>query len=238
MIENLKILSLMRFQDSYLVSTRAQLFQNELNWIFMKSGSHPDEALFISYAYKGENFPAYFQQLSIIFDKAGIKLTDINSGDPAGLIAGAQFLVVGGGDILTFFNRMDSLISPAFNPYFAIMDRVQNGVPYVGWNEGSAVVSPKYFVPPSSLLRPGINASPFEIICGYADSQQSDSAILNFLLTNPSIPRVIGQPKALVNDGGSSVRLEETGGGMINSPTSPYPIVITYTILDGNLNKS
>jgi hypothetical protein len=172
--------------------------------------------------------------VSEIFAKAGIRLTDITSGDPAVLIAAAKFIVVGGGDIATFISRMNSLKSPVFDPYAAIKARVANGVPYIGWNEGSAIASPKYFVPPASTLIPGINASPFQIICNYRDSAQNKSAIFNFLNTNPGIKKAIAQVDQLKPDG-TSVRLEDTGGGIIASSTEPYPIIIRFKIVDGVL---
>jgi len=233
-----KILSLMRFQDSYLISPRGMLFENELKWVFQKTGSKPEEALFISYAYLGNDYPAYFSQVSDIFKKQGVKLTDITSGNPEELIANARFIVIGGGDIGTFYKKMDSLITPAFNPYLAILDSVQHGVPYMGWNEGSGVISPKYFMPPANALLAGINGSPFEIICNYPDSPQSDAAILNFLLTNTTIPEVAGQPQTSGSGNEGSVRLEETGGGIILTPTVPFPFVIRYKVVNGVLIKN
>jgi len=230
----IKALSLMSFQDSYHVSVRDPLFQKELNWIFLKTGIQPSDALFISYAYKGDNYPAYFQQVYEIFAKTGIHLTDINSGDPAGLIAASKLIVVGGGDIATFISRMNSLKSPVFDPYAAIKARIADGVPYIGWNEGSAIASPKYFVPPASAVNTGINASPFQIICNYRNSAQNKTAIFNFLMTNPGIKKVIAEVDQLKPDG-TSVRLEDTGGGIIDSPTEPFPIIIRFKIVNGVL---
>ena len=229
-----KAMSLMNFQDSYLVSARGQLFQNELDWVLLKTGTHPSDALFISYAFKGDNYPAYFLSVSDIFAKAGIKLTDITSGDPAGLIAASKLIVTGGGDIATFMTKMNSLITPAFNPFTAIKNKVEGGVPYLGWNEGSVIISPKYFAPPSNALLPGINVSPYQIACHYQNSSQNKTAIFDFLITNPLIKKVIGQVDQLKHDG-TSVRLEETGAGMIDSATAPFPIVIRFKIVNGIL---
>ena len=232
-----KALTLMNFQDSYTVSPRDPLFQIELNWLFLKTGIHPTDALFISYAYKGANYPVYFKAVSDIFTKAGISLKDITSGNPADLIAAAKLIVVGGGDITTFINKMNSLITPAFNPYTAIKNRIDGGVPYIGWNEGSGIVSPKYFTPPSSSLLTGINASPFQIVCNYKDSSTSKTAIFNFLQANNTIIKVICQVDASA-PGGSSVRLEDNGAGMIDSATDPYPTVIKFKIVGGVLQES
>jgi len=232
-----KALTLMNFQDSYRVSLRGKLFQDEMNWVFLKTGIHPSDALFISYAYKGDNYPAYFQGVTDIFAKAGIKLNDIASGDPAALIATAKVIVVGGGDIATFMNKMNGLITPAFNPYIAIKNKVEGGVPYIGWNEGSGIISPKYFVPPSNSLLTGINVSPFQIVGNYVSSAANKKAIFDFLVANPAIKKVICQVDRPGGDG-TSVRLEESGSGMIDSPTAPFPTVINYKIVNGVLIES
>jgi len=232
-----KILTLMNFKDSNSVTERDSLFQKELNWVSLKTGGLPPNALFISYAYKGVNYPAFLQQVTDVFAKAGIRLVDITTGDPASLIGSSKMIVICGGDTNSLIDKLESLITATFNPYIAIKNRIDAGIPYIGWNQGSSIVSPKYFAPPSSLLSTAFNVSPFQIICGYLNDYQSDTAILNFLNANGSIKKVIGQPESLKKDE-SSVRLEETGGGMIDSQTAPYPIVINYTVVDNKLIKS
>lgn len=232
-----KILTLMNFKDSYSVTVRDPLFQKELNWVLLKAGSLPATALFISYAFKDVNYPAFLKQVTDIFAKAGITLVDITSGDPASLIGSSKMIVICGGDANSLIDKLSSLITATFNPYTAIKNRIDAGIPYIGWNQGSSIVSPKYFAPPSSLLSTAFNVSPFQIICGYPNDSQSDTAILNFLITNTTIKKVIGQPESNIKDE-SSVRLEETGGGMIDTPTAPYPLVINYTVVAGKLIKS
>lgn len=121
-----------------------------------------------------------------------------------------------------------------FNPYEAIKTRVANGIPYIGWNEGSAIVSPKYFTPPLNAISQGINASPFQIVCHYQDVPVNKTAIFNYLKNNPGIKKVIAQVDSLTPDG-SSVRLEETGAGMIDGATAPFPVVIRFKIVNGIL---
>jgi hypothetical protein len=232
---NSKVISLMNFADSYTVKTRAQLFQNELNWISAKTGRMPSQALFIPYAYKGGNYPGFFRDVADIFSLSGVRLTDITTGDPAGLIAAAEAIVVCGGDITALINKLKSLITPAFNPFNTLKDRINSGIPYIGWNEGSAIISPKYFGAPSTLLSPGINACPFQIITNYKDPSQNRNSVKNYLLTNTFISKAIAMTD--VYDG-SSVRLEESGSGMIDNATVPYPLVITYKIVNGNLEES
>ncbi len=230
-----KVMTLMNFQNSYSVLAEEPVIQDELKWVFVTSGIHFTDALFIPYAYKDVNYPGYFKDVSDIFTKAGIKLTDINTGNPATMIAAAKLIVVGGGDITTFMNNMNSLKTPTFNPFTAIKDRADNGIPYIGWNEGANIISPKYFTPPSSPLFSGINASPFQIVCNYQDSSQSRTAIFNFLQSNITIKKLICQ---VTKPDGTSVRLEDSGAGMINSATQPYPDVINFEIVGGQLQES
>ena len=235
---NTKALTLMNFADSYAVSARGQLFQNEINWVFLKSGFKPSSALFISYAYKGANYQAYFKEVSDIFAKEGIQLTDIISGDPAGLIATAKAFVVGGGDILTFINKMNSLITPSFNPYLAIRNMVTAGIPYIGWNEGSNIISPKYFTPPELPIPNGINFSPYQIVCNYRDSELNRSSIFNYLNNNTSVNLLIGQQTDQAAPDGTAVRLEESGSGLLSSGTAPFPAIIRFKIVNGVLVAS
>jgi hypothetical protein len=228
-------LSLMNFPDSYTVKTRALIFQNELNWIASKTGKMPSSALFISYAYKGSNYNGFFLDTAAIFAKAGVKLVDITSGDPAALIMSAEAIVTCGGDITALMSKLNSLVTPAFNPFLAIRDRILGGTPYIGWNEGSALISPKYFMPPSTIIPQGINAFPIQIITNYKDPVQNRLNIKNYLITNPFISKAIAMTD--VADG-SSTRLEESGSGIIDSSTLPFPQVIRYKIVNGNLEES
>ena len=227
----------MNFPDSYKVTDKDALFQTEISWVFQKAGVSPTDALFVSYAYKGPDYQDYFRQVKDVFAKANVSIIDITSGNAATLIANAKAIVIGGGDIATFVTKMDLLKTSTFNPYTAIRDRVLAGVPYIGWNEGSGVVSPKYFIPDTNATTTGIDGSPFQIVCHYTNSAQNRTTIFNYLKANPFISKLICQTEQLVYDG-SSVRLEESGGGMIDSGTEPFPTVIRYKIVNGALQES
>jgi hypothetical protein len=233
-----KALSLMNFTDAYQVSYNEKLILSELNWLATKTGVMPTEALFIGYAYAGPDYGAYFQQVSGIFLKAGIKLTDITSGDPAALIGAAKLIVIGAGDINRLIAALNNLVSKTFNPYIALKGKIDSGTGFLGWNEGGAIVSPKYFAPPAVTLPQGIAASPFQIVSNFKNGDtQSRPSILNYLKNNALIKKVIAQTDQSLPDG-TSVRLEESGGGMIDSATAPYPIVIRFEMKDGKLTES
>lgn len=230
-----KALALMNFANSYAVSARSSLFQGEINWVIAKSGFKPGNALFIPYACKGTDEATYVNDVAKEFAKAGIPLTDIKSGDPATLIAAAEAIVIGGGDYATLIAKLDSLKTPKFNPYVAIKNRVDARVPFFGWNEGSTIISPKYVTPAINSVADGINFSPFEIVCNFRDSQAVRGLIFNFLNTNPVVRKLITQPAEEFMPDGTSVRLEEAGGGMLESSTAPFPIVIRFEIVNGVL---
>lgn len=227
-----KVLSLMNFPGSYQVTAHSALFKSELDWIFLKNGTHIEEALFVSYAYNGNDYPGFFQEVSSIFAQSGTMLTDIRVGNPENLIKNAKMIVIGGGDIAFFFKTMGNLITSTFNPYNAIRDRINQGIPYMGWNEGSNIQSPNYLIPPSSVLPQGINATPVQIICNYLNSPTNKAGIFNYLAAHSGIKKAIALTDQL-QPGGKSVRLEETGVGIVDSGNAPYPAIIRFKIVNG-----
>lgn len=233
----MKIFTLMNFQDSYSLTTRNQLFLNELNWMAGKV-SLPANALFIPYAYAGTNYSTFFNQVVSVFSQANITITDINSGNPQALLNAANMIVMCGGSYSSFKAKMDQLKAGGFDAYAAIKARTDSGVPCMGWNQGSGAVSPYLFTPPSQPIGSGINGSfPFQIITNYTNNQTNRDAIKTLLLASPNITQAICQVNSPGGDG-TSVRLEETGSGMLDSGTAPYPIIIHYRIVGGQLIES
>lgn len=228
-----KALSIMNFQDSSDISYRSQLFTDEINWLTSKTGN-VNEALLIPYAYTGSLYSAYVKQIKDIFTPLNINLVDINSGVASSLILNAKMIVIGGGDINALVTKLNVLKTPTFDPYAALKNCINNGIPFLGWNEGAVISSPKYFNPASTTTYPGIGASVFQMVCNYTNSLSNKNVIKNYLLNNPAVKKVICQVAQLKDDK-SSVRLEESGGGMIDSQTEPYPIVIHFEIVNGNL---
>jgi hypothetical protein len=232
-----KILALMNFKDSNDLTSNEKLFQSELKYFTDKTGVSPTEAIFISYAYNGPDYNAYFMQASNIFAKSGIKLIDIKKGDPAALINAAQMIVVGGGDIMKLVNALNSLKASGFDPYLAIRKRIEAAIPYLGWNEGSSIVSTRYFYPPSTLMQEGIGGSPFQIITNFQNTNSlCRPAVETYLKNNSLIKLVIAMTDAL-NPDGKSTRLEESGAGMIDTISAPYPAIIKFELKDGKLSE-
>jgi hypothetical protein len=98
--------------------------------------------------------------------------------------------VIGGGDINRLIGAFNSLIYRIFNPYTALKAKIDSGTGFLGWNEGSAIISPKYFAPPAILLPQGIAASPFQIVNNFRNGDpQSRPSILNYLKNNTLIKK-------------------------------------------------
>jgi len=232
-------MTLMNFQDSFAIATRKDFFKTELDWIFSKTNPDPTEALFIPYAYNGPNYAAFFKECSDVFIQTGIgiKLNDINSGNPATMIASAKMIVIPGGDIKLFIKLMNQLISSTFNPWSAIKTMLLSGIPLVAWNEGTALISPKPFTLPSADLTTTIGASPFQLANNYTPSDLNRTAIKNFLQGNPGVTQVTCET-ARPKEDKTTVRLEETGGGILQTNIPPYPIVINYKLVGGVLTES
>lgn len=232
-----KFLALMDFKDSYDLTSNETLFQRELKWLSDKTGKPPADALFISYAFNGPDYDAYFNKAKSIFAKSGIKLIDITSGDPAAMISAAQLIVVGGGDIMKFINIMNGLRNSGFDPYLAIRKRIEAGIPYLGWNEGSSIVSVRFFSPPSVIIQEGIGGTLVQMITKFQNTNAlCRPAIENYLKNNPLIKLVIAETDTL-NPDGKSTRLEESGTAILDTVSPLYPGVIRFELKDGKLTE-
>lgn len=226
-----KIISLMSFVDSYKVADNEKLFSTELNWIISKVRQTPARALFISYAYNDNNPNDYFKEVSDIVARTGIsQVTDITSaanGTAVDLISGADLFIVGGGDILMLKRSLDLLTDKNFNPYRTIRKMVENGIPYIAWNEGSEIISNVYFKPPDQIVDIGLGLSKNQVICNYSDNSANNTGIEDFLLDHPVVEKVI----CIVNKPQTKpvVRLEEVGGGLIDSTPDNSTSLVVYT---------
>jgi len=228
-----KIMSLMNFKDSYSLSTRNQSFLNEFNWLAGKI-SLPSNALFIGFAYAGKDYRAFFNEAVQAFAQAHISLTDLDPANAPTLISNAEMIVICGGDYNSFKTQMDAIRAGGYDPYAGIKARIDNAIPVVSWNQGAGVLSPYIFVPPAQPTATGINASPIQIVCNYTNNQQNKDSIKTFLLNNTGITEVICQVNT-VGGAGTAVRLEDNGSGILSSGTDPYPTIVHYKIVGGNL---
>jgi hypothetical protein len=170
-------------------------------------------------------FNTYIQQIKRIFNKIGIKtIRLLSDDDPKTLIQQASGIVIGGGDL-------SALLTGIVNYLDDLNARIQSGVPFLAWNEGSVAASPYYLLPPNIPVSSRcIGAIDKQIYCHYADSTANRNEITNFFINHlgeqPPIEQVICTK---ITPGGSGVRLEDTGSGLLYSPiNNEAPMVFEY----------
>jgi peptidase E len=216
-------LSLTNFDSNNNLPLYSSLLKFEIEWIF--NGHYPKEILFIPNAYNGSNLNTYIQQVRDIFKQLGITVILLTDGNPSALIQNAPGIVIGGGDLAKLLMGIVSNLN-------LLKGKIKAGTPYLGWNEGSVVVSPFYVVPPViPVSSKCIGAIPYQMFCHFVDTPASRMEINNFFVNhqNDTIPinKVICQKDG---PGGSGIRLEDDGSGMIYAPipgTTP-PTVFNY----------
>ena len=135
------------------------------------------EVVFIPYAGVTFSYDAYEAKVQERFDEIGIKVKSIHRAEePLKMIRDAQAICVGGGNTFALTKRMQEqgLMS-------AILDKIQTGIPYVGWSAGSNVTCPTIcttndmpIVEPESFN--AINAIKFQINPHYLDANPDGHA--------------------------------------------------------------
>jgi hypothetical protein len=238
------IMSLLNIADSYNVSGDSAFFTEELNWMVAETGAPPAEALFITYPYTGPNYGAFFQSVETIFANFdplhypnGIKLVGIDSGNPESLIKSARMFVIPGGEIKTFITLLNQLITPTFNPWLVIKSMVLSGTPFLAWNEGASLVSPKPFSLPSTDLTTTLGISPYQIITNYTASAANKTLIKTLLQNNPSVQIASGMASTLVAERSKS-RLEDKGAGILQTRMPGIPTITNYFLAGGILKEN
>ncbi|MFQ5335471.1 MAG: dipeptidase PepE [Flavobacteriales bacterium] len=127
--------------------------------------------MFIPYAAVTISYDDYAKPTAKVFSDLGYTLESIHKyADPLKALSGADAIAVGGGN--TF-----QLISELHNKGLmgAIRERVQNGMPYIGWSAGSNVACPTIMTtndmpvtePPSFAA---LNLIPFQINPHYTEA--------------------------------------------------------------------
>ncbi len=230
----------MNFKDGDDVLSRRDFILNELDWLFTKTGK-PSDALLVSYAYRGADFDAFFTNLQSIFDARNIKLvkiTDQAAGTPKELITNAKMFVVCGGDLAALIAGLNALKVGGWNPYPVIKSKIDNRIPYLGWNEGSVITSGIEFNFPNNPVTASVKVGDYELIRNYVNNNNtSNNPIKQCLINNKlTVKRVFAMTDTApeTKEDKSSVRLEESGGGLL-SVIIGDPLVTEY-YLDQNNN--
>lgn len=216
-------LSLTDFDSNENISLYEKMLETEIMWLFNKN--YPSEVLFIPHAYDGNYYNTYIQKVRGIFQTFGMNVTLLTSGDPYQLIKNAKGIVIGGGDL-------SKLLTGIVDYLDILKEKIQTGIPYLGWNEGSVAVSPYYVVPPivpaSSRC---IGAITKEIYCHYVDTTENRLEIDNFFANHAGEQPPVTEMICLkVKPGGSGIRLEDDGSALLDSciPGKLPPLQFIY----------
>ena len=161
--------------------------------------THVDEVTFVPYAGVSMGYDVYAKRVADVLAEMNVRLVSVHTFDkPADAIAKAQCVLVGGGNTfhLVYEMHRHGLMQ-------AIRERVQNGLPYMGWSAGSNVACPGLFTTNDMpIIQPAsfetLNLVPFQINPHYLDAHPDGHAgetremrIEEFLAANKEV-RVAG----------------------------------------------
>jgi dipeptidase E len=165
--------------------------------------------VFVPYAGVQISHARYTDNVRRAFAELGIAVTAVTEvADPVAIVREAKAIAVGGGNSFQLLRQMyeRSLLPP-------VRDRVQAGVPYIGWSAGSNLACPTIrttndmpIVEPQSLSALGLLR--FQINPHYTDQvlpnhggESRDDRLAEFLVLNPKL-KVVGLRE------GSWIRME------------------------------
>lgn len=163
-----------------LISNSTNAGEEYLQYPIEEIGKHlkgVGEAIFVPYAAVAFSYDQYQAKVQKRFDQIGVRVVSTHTlSDPAAAIAKAEAVVVGGGNTFALIKKMQELNLPQ-----AILKRIEEGIPYVGWSAGSNVACPTIcttndmpIVEPASFK--AIGAIPFQINPHYLDANPAGHA--------------------------------------------------------------
>lgn len=241
-----KSLLLTNLPDNYQFSTSAKKFMNEqIKYLFksyyLRSGKKVNEILFIPYAYdrSSDDFNNYLSDVKSFFNDLGVSFKNImDHPKPLESILESQAITIGGGNLYYLLNTLSDEMLDLIN------QRVNYGIPYIGWNEGSVISCPSYIgnYNEEDLL---INAVPFQTYHHYIDTESVNEKIFDFLedeyYSDPDLRAPIKHvvcfkdektEKEKESSKESGVRIEEENVGMAGYDAA---LIIIYQLIDGEL---
>ena len=156
-------------------------------------GEKPVNALFIPFAAVTFSYNEYEAKVKERFNEIGHNLKSIHHfNNPIEAVKSAEAVVVGGGNTWQLVRTLRDL-----NLFEAIAEKVQNGMPYIGWSAGSNIACPTLRTTNDMpIIDPlgfdTLNLIPFQINPHYLDANPDGHAgetreqrIMEFLEINP-----------------------------------------------------
>lgn len=182
-----------------LISNSTNAGEAYLGWprSYMKAffeEMHVSEVLFVPYAGVSVGYDAYAKRVADVLSEMKVGLKSVHTFDhPVEAVAQAQCVLVGGGNTfhLVYEMHRHGLMS-------AIRERVQNGMPYMGWSAGSNVACPGLFTTNDMpIIQPAsfetLNLVPFQINPHYLDAhpqghggETREDRIKEFMVVQPN----------------------------------------------------
>ena len=182
-----------------LISNSTNAGEAYLGWprSYMKAffeEMHVNEVLFVPYAGVSVGYDAYAKRVADVLSEMKVGLKSVHTFDaPVEAVAQAQCVLVGGGNTfhLVYEMHRHGLMS-------AIRERVQNGMPYMGWSAGSNVACPGLFTTNDMpIIQPAsfetLNLVPFQINPHYLDAhpqghggETREDRIKEFMVVQPN----------------------------------------------------
>jgi len=200
--KNLLLLSSSRFGNTPYLEHAKLMISEHLAGI--------KEVLFIPYAGVTVNYDDYTEKVQNALQPLNIKVVGIHQfDDGVSAIKNAQAVVIGGGNTFHLLHQLyeNNLIS-------AIADKVNIGMPYIGWSAGSNVAGASIcttndmpIIEPRSFA--ALNLVPFQLNPHYTDfnppghnGETREQRLAEFMVINPEMP-IVGIVE------GSALKLED-----------------------------
>lgn len=215
----------MKDHDAMLTAKRLLLLSNSTNVGQRPLGHATEEikdflghqvksVLFIPFAAVTFSFNDYAVFLTRAFRNMNLELTSLhNLADPQDAIKSAEVIVAGGGNtyaLLSTLERLDVLET--------IRERVQQGVPYIGWSAGVHIACPTIrttidmvVTVPRSVN--ALNFVPFQVSPHFTEAHEESSGetrlerIMEFITLNPNTHVVAMRDGAIMRLEGASLTL-------------------------------
>ena len=178
-------------------------------------GAKIESVLFVPFAGVTRSYDEFAGVARGRFDEMGYRLDSVHeAADPVEAVRRAQAIVIGGGNT---FHLLRGLYETALVE--SIRERVEAGVPYIGWSAGSNVACPTIrttndmpIVEPPSFN--ALNIVPFQINPHYTDEQLTghsgetrEQRLAEFLKANTSVTVVGLREGSILRIEGEQIKL-------------------------------